>query len=103
GNGSDLQGGNSGNLQGNTSFVPGVVGQAFRFDGAGDGVVVGNPANLHLQNFTIESWLRRGDVSKASGQPTGGAIFDYGSGGYGLGMLDNGQLFLTQVDVSNVI
>src|SRR5206468_4213374 len=39
---------------------------------------------------------------KASGVNTGGAIFVYGSGGYGLGMLDNGTLFLTRTDVSNV-
>src|SRR5262249_20714373 len=65
-NGNDLRGGNTGNLQGNTSFVPAVVGQAFQFDGTGDGVVVGNPANLRLQNFTIEAWIRRRDPLKAS-------------------------------------
>src|SRR5581483_7284920 len=54
GNASDLTGGNKGTVQGTVTYGAGEVGQAFSLNGvAGGGVVVGNPANLQLQNFTI--------------------------------------------------
>src|SRR5882724_8260496 len=43
GNAVDTIGGHNGTLVGNTAFVTGVAGQAFRFDGDGDGVAIGNP------------------------------------------------------------
>ena len=62
-----------------SAYAPGKVGQAFVFDGSGDGVVVGNPANLQLQNFTIEAWVKRGSANQASLSPGGGMIFAYGT------------------------
>src|SRR5947208_2162542 len=49
-----------------TTYANGETGQAFSMDGAGDGVVIGNPANLQLQNFTIEAWIKRASSTKAS-------------------------------------
>ena len=106
GNGSaaDLAGSNNGALRGNVSYVAGEVGQAFSFNGNGAGVVIGNPVSLQLQNFTIDAWIERGSTNLASYAPTGGGeIFVYGAGGYGLGVDNNGQLYLTQVDASQVV
>ncbi len=102
GNGNDIAGGNNGTLKGNTTFAPGEVNQAFVFDGNGDGVVVGNPTNLQLQNFTVEAWVKRGSTNQASLSAGGGVIFSYGDAGYGFGLLDNGTVFLGAIDLSNV-
>ncbi len=102
GNANDLWGTNNGTLHGGVTYVSGQVGQAFSFNGNGEGVVVGNPASLQLQTFTIDAWIQRSSTTKASLSAGGGLFFSYGSGGYGLGMFDNGQVLLTQVDGSNV-
>jgi hypothetical protein len=102
GNALDHAGTNHGTLQGQTAYGPGRVGQGFTLDGSGDGVRVGNPAELRLQNFTIEGWIKRGNVLRASSNPGGGSIFAYGHGGYSLGMFDNGVLFFSRVGVSYV-
>ena len=103
GNASDLVDGNNGTLHGNTTFGAGRVGQAFVFDGASDGVSIGNPTNLRLQNFTIETWVRRSHPTLASLAGDGsGAIFSWSGGGYGLGIRDNGRPYLTKVWISDV-
>ncbi len=102
GNALDHAGTNHGILQGQTAYGPGRVGQGFTLDGSGDGVRVGNPAELRLQSFTIEGWIKRGSVLRASSSPGGGSIFAYGQGGYSLGMFDNGILFLSRVGVNHV-
>src|SRR5207249_4082770 len=43
GNANDAVGASNGTLDGNATFAPGLVGQAFSLDGVGDGVVIGNP------------------------------------------------------------
>src|SRR5262249_10093005 len=69
----------------------------------GDGVVVGNPSALQLQNFTIETWLRRSSTSAVSfGAFGSGLIFGYGQNGYGLYLNSDGQPVLTKIDVNNV-
>jgi subtilisin-like proprotein convertase family protein len=55
GNANNIQGFHEGTLHGNTSFTPGKVGQAFRFDGIGDYVDVGD---VDLPGtFTIDAWI----------------------------------------------
>src|SRR5262249_46788704 len=103
GDSSDVIGGNNGTLTGQTSFGPGFVGQAFVLDGTGSGVTVGNPTNLQLQDFTIESWMKRGSSTAISTSAPWGFIFGYGSGGYGLAMGNDGSLMLTKVDVNNTL
>ncbi len=109
GNANDIQGPTleNGTLQGNATFAAGRVGQAFSFDGANNtGVLIGNPANLQLQDFTIDAWIKRSrlDVAGDVGGTTGGqgVIVAYGHDGYGFGLTPDGQLFLTRVDVSAV-
>ena len=56
----------NGTIQGNVTFAAGEVGQGFNLGGvSGDRVLVGNPANLQLQNFTIEAWIKRSSYRRA--------------------------------------
>jgi alpha-tubulin suppressor-like RCC1 family protein len=94
---------NNGTLVGGVTYGPGRIGQAFAFNAALEGVPVGNPASLQLQNFTIAAWIKRASSTIAtSSSVTTALIFGYGSGGYGLGIDNSGRLFLTRVDIDNV-
>src|SRR5262249_48147055 len=58
----DAVGGNKGTIAGTgtVGYGPGVVGQAFVFDGTHrDRIDLGNPVSLHLQDFTLEAWIKR--------------------------------------------
>src|SRR5438132_3193270 len=78
----DAVGGNNGTLRSNVTYAAGEVGQAFSLDGVSDGVVIGNPANLQLQNFTIEAWIKRASLTKSTFGPYhDAAIFAYSTGG----------------------
>src|SRR5438093_8184681 len=82
GSASDALGSNNGSLFGDASFAPGVIGQAFSFDGYNDSVMIGNPAALQLQNFSIEAWIKRASTNQASLDTfTVGSIFGYGYSG----------------------
>src|SRR5260370_26184279 len=97
----DQWGGNNGTLAGNVTFGPGRVDRAFVFSKSGDAVQVGNPANLQLQNFTIEAWIARASAKDVS--PDGNAmIFSYGVNGYGLYLDHDGHPALTRVGANNV-
>jgi hypothetical protein len=114
GNTLDAVGGNNGTLvaTGIVSFVPGVVGLALDFDGTHrDRVDLGNPASLQLQDFTIEAWVKRADFlitsrdilgldGSVAGE--GGLVLSYGRNGYGLGLLNDGRLILSKIDVDGV-
>ena len=99
----DQVAGNNGTLVGNTTYGPGRVGQAFVFDGSGDGVTLANTANLQLQNLTIEAWVQRSSTNRVSFDFNGGELFGYGYGGYVLGLKDDGHLFLSRVGISEVL
>jgi hypothetical protein len=103
GNARDEVSGASGTLSGNVTYGPGRVGQGLVFDGNQDGVVVGNPTNLHLQNFTIEAWIRRASPTQVSISSTFGYIFGYDGHGYGFYITTEGQLVLTKAWVSYVV
>lgn len=99
----DYAGTNNGTPLGNVTFISGVVGQAFSFDGSGDGVSLGNPSALRLQTFTIEAWIKRSSAVFTSfdNQPYAN-IFSWGGGGYSLGLQSDGRLYLSQVEVGSV-
>ncbi len=104
GNALDQIGGNNGTLVGNTTYGPGEVGQAFVFTGNnGDGVMLGNPASLQLQNFTIESWIKRASASIVSQSAPNGEIFAYGLNGYGFGIWSDGRLYITKIGVDSIL
>ena len=116
GNGSaqDIRSGNNGTWNGTGNinvYGSGMVSQALAFDGTHrDRVDVGNPANLQLQNLTIEAWVKRASATVASLDENfadgsiagpGGYIFGYGAGGYGLVLFDDGSVGLTQNSVND--
>ncbi|MBE0543007.1 MAG: immunoglobulin domain-containing protein [Verrucomicrobia bacterium] len=106
GNGLDAGSGNNGVLTGNAGYGTGRTGQAFVFDGNADFVLFGNPANLQLQDLTIEAWVKRSSASVISLDQLsgpGGDIIAYGQGGYGFGMFNDGSMFLSKAGVSAVI
>jgi hypothetical protein len=102
GNVLDSAGGNNGTLAGNATYGLGEVGQGFVLNGNGAAIQVGNPANLQLQNFTIEAWVQRASATVTSHSGGEGMLFAYGNGGYGLYLDGNGHPTLTQVGVNNV-
>jgi len=105
GNAYDLVGGNTGIPSNGVSYVSGEVGQAFNFDADHAMVVIGNPTNLQLQDFTIESWVQRGSTAVVTTDPTtpnGALLFSYGQNGYGFGLLADGTLFLSQIGGSEI-
>ena len=104
---------NNGTLQGNVTYTAGKVGQAVQLGGNGDlnnngdRILVGNPANLQLQNFTIEAWIKRSSASVVTNSPfsgnAGGTFFAFGQNGYGFLIDQNtGRLALTNVGNSAV-
>ena len=62
----DFLGLNTGTLGGNTTYEPGITGQAFSFSAEGDAVVVTNSPSLQLQSFTIEAWVERRSTNQAT-------------------------------------
>lgn len=110
----DVVGGNDGTIAGAglVTYGPGVVGQAFVFDGTHrDRIDLGNPATLHLQDFTLEAWVKRSsptvtsfDVLGADGSDCGdgACIIGYGRGGYILAVANNGRLILSRTDIDGI-
>ena len=61
----DSEGTNNGILEGGTTFAPGEVGQAFRFNGTNADVRVAASASLNVSladGFTIETWINPADT-----------------------------------------
>ena len=113
GNALDARSRNNGTIQGNVTFAAGKVGQTFQLagngdlSGSGDRVIVGNPANLRLQDFTIESWVKRSSATILTNSPfpssPNGTIFAYGQNGYAFFIDQNtNRLGLTNVGISLV-
>src|SRR5215216_5094435 len=85
GNALDETATNNGVASVNVAYASAKVGQGFVFDGSGAVVALNNPANLHLQNLTIEGWIRRSSSAVVSLNGNGNAhILSYGDDGYGL-------------------
>jgi hypothetical protein len=95
GNASDSWGGNRGTLVGGVTFAPGLVGQAFRFNGT-DRVVVPDSPSLDLTAaVTLEAWINPATLAFPNGF---GAVMAKGSGSvrnYGLYVRANGGLHLS--------
>ena len=95
------------------TYAAGEVGQGFQLggngdlSGNGDRVIVGNPANLRLQDFTIETWVKRSSSAILTNSPfpssPNGTIFAYGQNGYAFFIDQNtNRLGLTNVGISLV-
>jgi len=100
----DSVGENDGTIVGNVIYEPGIIGQAFSFDGVNSGVLLGNPKSLQLQNFTIEAWVKRASAERTT-EPEiydNAGFLHYGELGYGFGPNNDGRLLLTKVGVGGV-
>jgi hypothetical protein len=103
GNAEDTVGSSAGTLVGGAEFTVGKVGRAFHFGQTGAAVALGNPASLQLQNFTLEAWVKRDSASRASTDAgTAGHILGGAAGGYGLGMSDDGSVWLSKLGGGSV-
>lgn len=100
GNAEDYAQANAGTPVGNVAYGPGKVGEGFVFDGNGDGIQLGNPPSLQLQNLTIEAWIQRASPTTASlspGSGGNGALFSCGAGGYMFWIEANGNLHFNRL------
>ena len=103
GDSNDAFGFNNGALQGEAAFGTGKVGRCFRFDGNGDGVLIGSPTGLRSQSFSIEGWIRRENSAQVTLDSDGNAVlFGFGYGGYAFGVFNDGRLLLSKVGVSGI-
>jgi hypothetical protein len=57
GNTKDIQGGNNGQLKNGTTFGAGEVGQAFKFNGVNNYVLVPDNSSLNYNDFTYDAWI----------------------------------------------
>ncbi len=97
GSANDIVGNNNGISVRTRWLCNGEVGQAFSFDGNGDGVQVADATNLQLQDFTIETWIKRASASVVSyGSGGNPVIFGYGTGAYIFFMSASGNLNFSQ-------
>ncbi len=81
---------------------------AYSFDGNGDYILLANPVQFHLQDFTITAWIKLDTLSL----PYNFSIFNYGNRGYGFEVgadtwagqfgIHPRELFLTKIDVDAV-
>jgi hypothetical protein len=103
GDAKDSIGTNHGTLVNGVGFVAGEVGQAFNFTAISSGVALANSTNLQLQDFTLEVWIKRGSVTRSSWDIYGIAhVLGAAWGGYGMGLNDKGNIFLSKIGYSNV-
>lgn len=101
----DKIGGNNGTLVGVSFYTTGEVGQGFTFDGNQySGVQLGACSNLQLQDFTIEAWVQRADLSACSHSAGGpGELFCFGAGGYSFYLDASGHPALSKTTISAVV
>ena len=112
GNASDARSRNNGTIQNNVTYAAGKIGQAFQLggngdlSGNGDRVLIGNPANLQLQDFTIETWIKRSSSAIVTNSPfagtPNGTFFAYGQNGYGF-IIDQNTNRLGLTNVGNSV
>jgi hypothetical protein len=76
GNALDAVGGNHGTLLGNTSFVPGRIGQAFSLDGDGDYISVPNSTSLEPSSVSVEAWVKSSSIGPTAYIVAKGASFN---------------------------
>ena len=57
GNANDIIGGNHGTLRNGATFAPGMVGQAFSFDGSGTYVNIPDSPSLDVPSITVAAWI----------------------------------------------
>jgi len=105
----DVVDGNNGVAAGDVTFTNGLVGKTFVFDGDRDGVYVGTNANLRLQDFSIEAWIKRTSPTVLSfNGNSNSTLFAVGSGtqggpaGFGFYIRNDNQLAMGRSQANEV-
>jgi probable HAF family extracellular repeat protein len=92
----DLVGGHAGTLAGGASVVPGLVGDAFAFDGGTASVEIeagpGSPLNL-TGALTLEAWVKPADLGRVAQRVIGKQLDGQYSSSYILGTSSGGVYF----------
>lgn len=70
---SDRVGNDNGTIMSGVTFVPGLIGQAFNFDGNNGAITLPGSPNFAVQDLTIETWIYPADISIPR------PIFEYGN------------------------
>lgn len=93
----------SGALATGVEFVPGRFGQAMQLGGTGSGVRF-VPATIPAgwSEFTLDAWIRRGELIRSATDGEGGVIFGGGPGAVAFALLSDGRLTLSAAGVSRV-
>ena len=68
----DIAGGHDGTLDQGATFAPGVMGQAFAFDGVDDRVHIPYSPELYPPSVTVEAWIKPNDIRWMKIVDTGG-------------------------------
>jgi hypothetical protein len=92
----------SGALVGHAGFDTGKVGQAFSLAGTDSAVSLANSNAYHLQDLTIEAWIKRANASQPSQSSPFGTILGGGFNNFTLTVLESGRLTFSKVGVSRI-
>lgn len=108
GNADDIQNVNNGTLQGDATFAPGMVDQAFSFDGVGDFVEAPENGSLDFNgSFSIDLWVKpNGFLPNPSSSPMV-SKYDYSQGfpnvAYEFSLWPDGRVqFVVTCDTTNM-
>ena len=88
--------GNDGTVRGGAYTHDEKGNGAMSFDGKGEGVMIGNAPALHLQDFTILCWMKRGDLAHPGADAEDGMLIGFGTNGFGFGLHTDNALYLTK-------
>ena len=106
GNPNDYLNANNGTVVGTVTFPSAKVGQGFGLNGIDQTILIGNPASLQLQDFSIDAWIQRADNGAVSRNPAGpfglAGLLAGGNNGYGFDIAPDGTLGLTKIGVDGV-
>lgn len=94
--------GDDATIHGATYITDGKLGGAIRFTGDQQAVIIKDTANLQAQDFTLAAWVKRGSLDKVSNSWEDGVIFSCGQGGYGIGLHNDGSVYLCKVGIDAV-
>lgn len=96
----DQVGTSEGTLLDGAAYTTGIVGQGFKLNGGSQRILIPNSDSLHLQDFTIEAWIRRDRLDKTTDSEAGATLFAADVGGYGIAILNTGGLAVSQIGIS---
>ncbi len=98
---SDIQDGNDGTLVNGATFAPGLVGQAFSFDGVDDRMTVPDASNLDITGaVTLDAWIKPNGLNCPNNFCAIIAKADFPPRNYGMWVGNDGTLNLGYRNVS---